>query len=225
MYLYNKYYLYLPSSYFVTDAPTLFQLGFPQKCFFKFSPYRYTNLDSSHEMIIFVISLVCTFTKSGQGALLCSLDSGPLLPPFPTLSGGGGRPCRHPSLLSSRHCRFSVRGCSSLEACHEACPGMVNVLPRKGVSSTSRTYTSLGLAQHRWQKWPQPLLDDLSTEDEKSCGLLMSGCWSWRTFRPRAQDRLRSRDPVLLQPAGWQQPEGVTVLLPSSATPLVRLSL
>ena len=122
--------------------------------------------------------------------------------PLPHPIRGRGGPCRQPSYLSSRHSRISVRGCSSLEACHQACPGMVNVLPRKDVSSTSRTYASLGLAQHRWRKWPRPLPDVLSYEDEKICGLLMSGCWSWRTFRPRAQDRLRSRDPVLLQPAG-----------------------
>ena len=155
-----------------------------------------------HSHCTHISSRVRTFTESGQGALLCSLVSGPLLPPSPTLSGGGGRPCRHQSYLSSGHCRFFVRGCSSLEACHQACPGMVNVLPRKDVSSTSRTYASLGLVQHRWRKWPRPLPDDLSTEDEKSCGLLMSGCWSWRTYCPRAQDWLHSRDPVLLQ-SSW----------------------
>jgi len=46
-------------------------------------------------------------------------------------------------------------------------------------------------AQYQWQKWPRPLLDGLSTEDEKNCGLQMSGCWSWRILSS-AQDWLCS---------------------------------
>ena len=148
---------------------------------------------------------------------------GPLLPPPPPYQREGGGPCRQPSFLSSRHTRISVRGCSSLEACHQACPGMVNVLPRKDVSSTSRTYASLGLAQHRWRKWPRPVPDGLSSEDEKICGLLMSGCWPWRTSvlglrTGSAQGTLSSCNQL-------DDSNPRVLLLPSSATPLVTLPL
>jgi hypothetical protein len=38
------------------------------------------------------------------------------------------------------------------------------------------------LAQYQWRMWPWPLPDDLSTEDKKTCGPLMSGWWPWRTL-------------------------------------------
>jgi len=93
-----------------------------------------------------VPSLVPALLGSGRSSSALSGGWAPTSPPFSTLSGGGGRNSRNQLTFPWDFVRTSVKGYLS-KPCHQACPGMVNLLLRKGMGSTSRTHGAPGASE------------------------------------------------------------------------------